>query len=847
MKPPPLSNSSPYLLTGDPPSLSCYYEIIEDGSEAGRMVPAELEEIFFERRTVNPRQEVLSTVRRGELTPEVHERAANPAKYLDEPFLYHSQLMTDADADGNEVTTYRILRQRNPRPAAKLLTPPGPPRVDPALWPHVETLRPEDDLLLLVKLAGLPDPVVPLPLPPERFDAQTVATNAERIQAAKLAHTSLVEEKLELLDQDFQRWGVRVIETFEGIAWVKLSLPVQSLDILLSHSSITAVELDAVDAQDLGCTGTPPLNQDMWLLGEGRRADRMDIDRFHAAGHTGHRANATRHGYSRLLAGVVESSWLEDELPAFSGRFIFKKDCSVSPCVYPPNYNYPDDDEHTYPELNGVLYWREKYQTAGKEDSSGSHGSMVSSIFTGNYLNNEAYGVSMGDPTWDGSGEHCDPWENASTGMAPGAYLWYVNAMLGGNSSSSSRAAYIRAYNTLNTYNIDVLNCSHSLTTADCKIAPTWSTEDTLENLYDNGVLIVAAAGNNLLEYSNTDCSLNSPGDTPKVLAVAGLDANDLSFQNDTCSSPAQRCCRGTPAPSNNWGYQSCILDDRRTATGGIDLIINGTPRARAYSGIAVSAAQEVYHASFSRNMDIAKDIEIDSGLLFLYGTNGNPWPHGWVSRANHAAAGGTSAAAPHVAGAGVVLKHWQLYKGNTVFNNPGAMQALLLAMSDRWDPDLGRRVLGVDEKSGFGRLKLRLLDQVLNGPFIPTAFYYNSFSFTSSSPSAGFYAWPTPMPNETDFVKCVMFEPEDMSQESGPNVSDLYLQMNLRDPDSNGSCSAYSPYYYGYHDSSYDLRHMAASQGNQNVGRCLQVTISKRHVDSEGATVRHCQELCVS
>ncbi|PKN24035.1 MAG: hypothetical protein CVU65_12910 [Deltaproteobacteria bacterium HGW-Deltaproteobacteria-22] len=300
------------------------------------MVPADLEEIFFERRTTSPRQEVLSTVRRGELTPEVHERAANPAKYLDEPYLYHSQLMTDADADGNEVTTYRILRQPNPSPAVKLLTPPGPPRVEPALWPHLETLRTEDELLLMVKLAGLPDPVVPLPLPPERFDAQTVADHAQRIQAAKLAHASLVEEKLALLDPDFQRWGARVLETFEGIAWVKLSIPVQSLDYLIAHFAITAVELDAVEAQDLGCTGTPPLNQDMWLLGEGRRADRMDIDRFHAAGHTGHRANATRHGYSRLLAGVVESSgWkmssqrFPDDL--FSGRTA----PSVLVCILP--------------------------------------------------------------------------------------------------------------------------------------------------------------------------------------------------------------------------------------------------------------------------------------------------------------------------------------------------------------------------------------------------------------------------------------------------------------------------------------------------------------------------------
>ena len=366
---PPQSDSRPYLLAGDPSAQSGYYEILDDGSEAGKMVPADLEEIFLEQRTVSPRQEVLSTVRRGELTPEVHERAANPAKYLDEPTLYHSQLMTDADADGNEVTTYRILRQRNPSPAVKLLTPPGPPRVDPTLWPHVESLRPEDALLLMVKLAGLPDPVVPLPLPPERFDAQTVAENVQRIQAAKLAHASLVAEKLAALDPDFQSWGARVLETFEGIAWVKLSLPVSQFELLLAHVGLSAVEPAWRQMSD-ACDETATLNpQSLWLLGEGRQADRLDIDRFHAMGYTGQRANSTRHGYSRLLAGVVESSFFEDESPAFTGRLLFRKDCSISPCVYPTNNNYPDD---ALVSIWGIDYWLERYQFTGEDAYSGA-------------------------------------------------------------------------------------------------------------------------------------------------------------------------------------------------------------------------------------------------------------------------------------------------------------------------------------------------------------------------------------------------------------------------------------------------------------------------------------------
>ncbi|PKN25272.1 MAG: hypothetical protein CVU65_09330 [Deltaproteobacteria bacterium HGW-Deltaproteobacteria-22] len=835
MKPPPLSDSSPFLLTGDPLAPSGYYEIIDDGSEAGRMIPADLEEIFLEQRTVNPRQEVLSTVRRGELTPEVHERAANPAKYLDEPYLYHSQLMTDADADGNEVTTYRILRQRNPSPAVKLLTPPGPPRVDQALWPQVESLRPEDELLLMVKLAGLPDPVVPLPLPPERFDAQAVTTNSERIQAAKLAHTTLVEKKLATLAPDFERWGARVLETFEGIAWVKLSIPFSQVDLLLSHAGFTAIEPTMRQTSD-ACTEGSDLNpQSLWLLGEGRQAERLDIDRFHAMGYTGHRANSTRHGYSRLLAGVVESSWLEDESPAFSGRFIFKKDCSVSPCVYPTNNNYPDD---ALVAIGGIDYWVERYQFTGERGSSGSHGTMVSSILTARYTNNEAFGLYLGDPTWDATemGEHCEDWENGATGMAPGAYLWYVNAKPHDDNDPDDFTPYVRAYNTLNAYNIDVLNCSHSLVYADCNIASSNAAEDTLENLYDNGVLVIAAAGNNLDTKPNTECSLNSPGDTPKVLAIAGLDAND-----ETTLTTTGDC---------NSNYQECLLDEYHlstgggnTATGGLDLTIgvNGDPRIRVYSGIALSAPQRVYLSTSSRNQNITPSETWPSGLYY-----DNPsvdtWPVGWVYAPppeQTLRATGTSAASPHVSGAAIALKHWQLTRGNTGFNSPGAMQALLLAMGDRWDPDrsptpFSRRTLGVDEKSGFGRMKLRLLDNYYNNFFTPTAFSYQSYSFNSSSPSISYYVWPTPLPSGTDFLKCVMFEPEDMSQKT--YVSDLYLRVRLYNPDPYGYCNSNSTLYSSTNDATYDLRHMVSIEENLP-GRCALVSILKPHVTSSGAT----------
>ena len=462
---------------------------------------------------------------------------------------------------------------------------------------------------------------------------------------------------------------------------------------------------------------------------------------------------------------------------------------------------------------------------------------MVSSILTARYTNNEAFGLHLGDPTWDATvmGEHCEEWENGATGMAPGAYLMYVNAKpLDDDDPTPDFTPYVRAYNTLNAYNIDVLNCSHSLVYADCNIASGNAAEDTLENLYDNGVLVIAAAGNNLDTIPNTTCSLNSPGDTPKVLAIAGLDANDEST---------------TTTGDCNSNYQECLLDDFSpplvsgyTATGGLDLTIgvNGVPRNREYAGVALSAPQRVYLSSSSRNQNITETWEWPSGLYYD-NPSVNTWPDGWVYAPppeQTRRAVGTSTSTPHVSGAAIVLKHWQLTRGNTGFNNPGAMQALLLAMGDRWDPDqiptpFSRRLLGVDEKSGFGRLKLRLLDNYYNNFFTPTAFSYRPFSFNSDSPSISFYVWPAPLPAGTDFLKCVMFEPEDMSQKT--YVSDLYLRVRLYNPDA-GACNSNSTLHSSTNDATYDLRHMVALEANL-AGRCALVSIIKRHVTSAGAT----------
>ena len=134
--------------------------------------------------------------------------------------------------------------------------------------------------------------------------------------------------------------------------------------------------------------------------------------------------------------------------------------------------------------------------------------------------------------------------------------------------------------------------------------------------------------------------------------------------------------------------------------------------------------------------------------------------------------------------------------------------------------------------KSGFGRLKLRHLD---NANFAPRAFKTRAYAFTPSSADRSLFLWPSPLATGAKFVKCVLFEPEDMSNKT--DISDIYIQLNARWPDGEGKCSSNSSFWGGVVDSSRDIRHMAKLQDNVT-GKCMELQVKKRHVTSSGSVV---------
>src|SRR5712691_8334376 len=70
---------------------------------------------------------------------------------------------------------------------------------------------------------------------------------------------------------------------------------------------------------------------------------------------------------------------------------------------------------------------------------------------------------------------------------------------------------------------------------------------------------------------------------------------------------------------------------------------------------------------------------------------------------------GGSSAATAVVSGLAADVKSLYLSQGNTWINNPGRLQTVMLAMTDRhFDTTTAQRTTGADPIYGFGRVKLR-------------------------------------------------------------------------------------------------------------------------------------------
>ncbi len=185
----------------------------------------------------------------------------------------------------------------------------------------------------------------------------------------------------------------------------------------------------------------------------------------------------------------------------------------------------------------------------------------------------------------------------------------------------------------------------------------------------------------------------------------------------------------------------------------------------------------------------------------------------------------GSSYAAPIVSGAALTVKDYLIDDGRLWANSPGNLHAVMLSMADRWHYDYNgtsfRATFGGDRYSGFGRLKLRLLQT--GSTQVMRRWMRTSRTFNNSSPDYTWRPYSTPNPSNSVNYKCVLNVPQ--NHDPTVDMADIALRISLRAP-VNGVCDGTGPIIQGQHDLGYDTKHMAAITEDV-AGNCPEVAIN--------------------
>jgi hypothetical protein len=410
-------------------------------------------------------------------------------------------------------------------------------------------------------------------------------------------------------------------------------------------------------------------------------------------------------------------------------------------------------------------------------DSNSGHGTMVAGILLSDLEDDQAKTLEYGDACWD-STSHCSNWKLASSGMAPEANLYFYA------DTDADSGPVADAIDQAMSDDVDVVNLSLTTKGADCDPTSSRVDEDLAENALDLGIFLTAGTGNNNVGGS-TSCDIGAPADTPKVFAVNAIRASNSSCEAD---------------------YDDCPIDPDKHRLGGADLKVDGATKTSAMSGIDALAPNWVYYKSLPDG------------------------PSGEIGGTSQAS--GTSAAAPHVAGAALLVKDWFSGNGHGWIGSPGRLHTVMLAMTDR-DEGSSFQTSRADPLWGLGKLKLRLFES--GGGLEP--FKWRMKTYTRTTPGTITYAaWTNKFSTGTDIVKCVLLEDEDMSGKS--DVGDVFLFVQVKEP-TGGGCTTMGSTVATKTDASWDIKHMTTITDSdiELDGRCLEVNIVVNHIAGSAIT----------
>ncbi|MFZ5896030.1 MAG: S8 family serine peptidase [Myxococcota bacterium] len=685
---------------------------------------------------------------RGELQPESLESVARPLSAA----LNGRELVEDAwaksDATGRVTHGYRVM-QNERKPVSEAAQRTRDVRVGPALADRLQR-QTGGTVTVVMQAKDFPAWNIPQRVAPFATSMNGVLQRTQAREQAFDARRSLGEAVFAPIRNRIASMGGRAVAQGRTSNWLTAELPVSAVQTLVSSGDIENIDL--VDAAE----GGPHMS-----LGSIRQSARLDADRFLSNGYTGERANPDRHSHGDIVVGVIEIDSFDDE-----ACFLADGASCTGTSRLRERYNCDDaDGDGNYCEA-----------ITNFTSTDASHGTVVSSIIGADNRPNRA---GIDPPT---------TLQNDSTGIAPEVSMIFFGNVP--NSSNFTAFGLADAFDDAVDRGVDITNSSWGWDSGPCTQTATQPHDIELEDAFDDGVLNVVSAGNPNVPGGTTlpACNMRSPADLPKSLSV-----NSLAASASACSS----------------NYNSCLLDQDSSATGGLDARVGSSTFSRTIAGVDLVAPNDFTHATFPGNV-------VSTGTV-----------------------SGTSVASPVVAGAAALVKDWQLAAGNTWINSPGRLHTMMLAMGDRHRASWGgastsQGTSGSDPLWGLGKLRLRLFAS--GGGLGAAAYNMHTVTLTASSPDHVYVPFDAPIATGSEVVKCVMMQDEDMSGKN--TISRIELEMRLRQP-VNGSCASMGAVTATRIDSRIDYTKMGAIEPEQAAigDRCLEVTLDGISIDSGGIT----------
>jgi hypothetical protein len=508
-------------------------------------------------------------------------------------------------------------------------------------------------------------------------------------------------------------------------------------------------------------------------------AQGIGIESYHLDGYEGGEANPEQHSFGRITIGVIDTPF-QSNTNAYLAHGTWSFQCSWGQCTWQWSPG-PSRVVQIWDCRNAPCTNPSNMNALDQPLSVRAHGTMVAAIAAGDVTRSQDPDLSH--PLFS---LYNDEDRARRSGIAKQSGLVLLAAFPGAVGGSEG---VLRSLNRAGASAVDVVNLSGFLTDQHHEPLPCASTDQAAQDVAEaikeltreNDALFIGIAGNT--GHAGTQCTVVPPGDATYAFTVGGT----LNAENDE----QEDCIVKNESGSNcSVADADCIrtaqLNDR-SARG-------GTPYIDGIRNLVDTVAPA----------KLARVADPDGS----YTCAGGP-------------RGGTSVAAPQVAGSAAILKGAWIEQGYPVamYKNPHLLFAALLLMGDRQTQFGTIRNSGYDTLFGNGRFEVNKLDS--DGMQVPWGWETGSRWITPNQSQFVLINNGNPLPSGVTEIRATMWWPEPHVDNAGNNGSDIVVDLESTSS-SGGNCG--SSWSWVRSDSSWDTKKMvwAAAQPD----RCYRLRI---------------------